>query len=33
MKNSIQNKTQITYFLMANENIGFDHVYNVTVYR
>ena len=33
MKNNIQNKMQITYFLMASENIDFDHIYHVTVYR
>ena len=32
MKNNIQNKMQITYFLMATKNIDFDHVYHVIVY-
>ena len=33
MKNTVQNKMQITLFLMANKNIDFDHVCHVIVYK
>ena len=33
IKNNLQNKMQITHFLMASKNIDFDHVCHVSVYR
>ena len=33
MKNNLQNKMQITFILMANNNIDFDHVCLVNMYR
>ena len=33
MKNNLQNKMQITCFLMASKNFDFDHVSHVIVYR
>ena len=33
MKNNLQNKIQITFFLMASNNIGYDHVCHVNMYR
>ena len=33
MKNNLQNKMQITFFLMASNNIDFDHVCHVDMYR
>ena len=33
MKNNLQNKMQIIYFLVATKNIDFDHVCHVIVYR
>ena len=32
MKTNLQNKMQITFFLMASKNIDFDHVCHVVVY-
>ena len=32
-KNSLQNKTQISYFLMASKNTYFDHVCHAVMYR
>ena len=33
MKNHLQDKMKITYFLTASKNIDFDHVCHVIVYR
>ena len=33
MKNNLQNKTQIAYFLIARKNIDLNHVCHVIVYR
>ena len=33
MKNNVQDKMHISYFLMASKNIEFDHVCHVIVYR
>ena len=33
MKNNLQNKMQIIYFLMASKNIDFDHVCHVIVHK
>ena len=33
LKNDLQNKMQITHFLMASKNIDFDHVCHVILYR
>ena len=33
MKNNLQNKMQITFFLMASKNVDFDHVCRVVVHR
>ena len=33
MKNNLQNKMQITFFLVARNNIDFDHVCYVNMYR
>ena len=33
MKNNLQNKMQITFFLMTSNNIDFDHVCQVNMYR
>ena len=33
MKNNLQNKMQITFFLMASKNIDFGHVCHVVVNR
>ena len=33
MKNNLQNKMQITFFVMASNNIDFDHVRHVNMYR
>ena len=33
MKNNLQDKMQITRFLMASYNINFDHVCHVNMYR
>ena len=33
MKNNLQNKMQIIYFLVATKNIEFDHMCHVIVYR
>ena len=33
MKNNLQNKMQITLFLMASNNIDFDHMCHVIMYR
>ena len=33
IKTNLQNKMQITYFLMASKNIDFDHECHVIVYR
>ena len=33
IKNNLQNKMQITHFLMASKNVDFHHVCHVIVYR
>ena len=33
MKNNLQNKMQIIFFLVATKNIDFNHVCHVIVYR
>ena len=33
MKNDLQNKMQISWFLMASKNIDFDRVCHMTLYR
>ena len=33
MKNNLQIKMQITYLLIASENIDFDHVCHVIMYK
>ena len=33
MKNNLQNKMQITFFLMVSNNIDFDHLWLVNMYR
>ena len=33
MKNNLQNKMQISFFLVATKNIEFNHVCHVIVYR
>ena len=33
MQNILQNKMQITFFVMASNNIDFDHVFHVNMYR
>ena len=33
MKNNLQNKTQITHFLIANKTIDFNHLCQVILYR
>ena len=33
MKNNVQHKMQIAFFLMASKNIDFDHVGRVIGYR
>ena len=33
MKNNLQNKMRITIFVMAINNVDFDHVYHVNMYR
>ena len=33
MKNNVQHKMQIAFFLMASKNVEFDHMCRVIVYR
>ena len=33
MKNNLQNKMQITFFLMTSNDIDIDHVCHVNMYR
>ena len=33
MKNNLPNKMQITYFIMASNDIDFDHMCHVNMYR